>query len=159
PGRLGTLLASDTAPNGGWWVYKWYGEMSGNMVATVPPTPNDSAALDGFANVDAARGTASVLFAGVNDGKIPILLKGFDAAPFFGDKVHAVVERTPFANRSTMVKATDTISTADVSVINNQITVSLSNGNGSDGYRLKLSSTGTSGSAGADGSGGAAAAA
>ncbi len=43
-GRLGSLLATDTATNGGWWFYKWYGDMSGNMVTTTPPSPNDSAA-------------------------------------------------------------------------------------------------------------------
>ena len=31
PGRLGSLLATDTAKNGGWWFYSWYGAMTGNM--------------------------------------------------------------------------------------------------------------------------------
>jgi hypothetical protein len=26
PGRLGSLLATDTTPNGGYWFYKWYGD-------------------------------------------------------------------------------------------------------------------------------------
>jgi len=37
PGRLGSLLATNTDPNGGWWFYKWYGDMAGNMVATTTP--------------------------------------------------------------------------------------------------------------------------
>jgi hypothetical protein len=139
PGRLGSLLASDTATNGGWWFYKWYGDMSGNMVSTIAPAPNDATALDGFANVDATAKTASVLFAGINDGKIQIVIKGFGAAPFFGSKVHVVVEHTRFVNRTTATKAVDTISMADATVTNNQITVSLSNTNSEDGYRVSLS--------------------
>jgi hypothetical protein len=149
PGRLGSLLATDTAANGGWWFYKWYGDMSGNMVSTVPPSPSDSTTLDGFANVDVAARTASVLFAGINDGTIQIVLKGFDAAPFFGAKIHTVVEHTRFASRSTIVDAIDTISAADLSVVNNQITVSVSKANSNDGYRVMLTPAGSPGAGGA----------
>ena len=76
-GRLGSLLASDTAPNGGWWFYKWYGDMSGVMVATTPAAANDVSTLDGFANLDGDAAKASVLFAGNNDGTIQVVVKGF----------------------------------------------------------------------------------
>jgi hypothetical protein len=89
--------------------------MSGNMVSTVPPSPNDSTTLDGFANVDTAARTASVLFGGVNDGTLQIVVKGFDTAPFFGAKIHTVVEHTRFVNRSTTVDSIDTISTLTAS--------------------------------------------
>ena len=70
PGRLGSLLASNTEPNGGWWFYKWYGDMAGNMVSTTPPTPANATALDGFANLDTTGRSASVLFGGTNDGTV-----------------------------------------------------------------------------------------
>ncbi|HEX2674139.1 MAG TPA: hypothetical protein VHM25_24855 [Polyangiaceae bacterium] len=37
PGRLGSLMASNAEPSGGWWFYKGYGDMAGNMVSTTPP--------------------------------------------------------------------------------------------------------------------------
>jgi hypothetical protein len=139
PGRLGSLLASDTSPNGGWWFYKWYGDMRGTMVATTPPTPNDAAALDGFANLDASTGKVSVLFAGVNDGSIALVVQGFAAAaPFFGSKIHAVVEHTPWVNRSTVVTTTDTVTSADLTVNDDRVSVSVPGTNGTDGYRLTL---------------------
>jgi hypothetical protein len=163
PGRLGSLLASNTEPNGGWWFYKWYGDMTGNMVSTTPPTPTSGTALDGFANLDAATRTASVLFGGKNDGAIQIVVKGFKAAPFFGGTVHAIVERTPFVNRTTVVKAVETLSTADIAVANDQLSVSVTGANGTDGYRLRLTPLGgaaggggAAGSSGVAGSGGAA---
>lgn len=162
PGRLGSLLATNTDPNGGWWFYKWYGDMAGNMVATTPPNPADSAALDGFANVDVTGKSASVLFGGVNDGTVQVVLKGFAATQVFGSRVHVVVEHTPFVNRTTVVKATDMVSTADTTIANDQLTVSVPKTNNSDGYRIVLTpldgaggSTGSGGAAGGGGAGGA----
>ncbi len=157
-GRLGSLLATDTAPNGGWWFYKWYGDMSGNMVSTTPPTPSSPSALDGFANLDATTGFASVALGGTNDGSVNVVVKGFTAAPFFGTSVHAVVEKTPFANRSTAVMATTTLSTADYTISGDAITVPITGTNGTDGYRVYLTPVGGfSGSGGAGGGAGAAA--
>ena len=146
-------MATNTDPNGGWWFYKWYGDMSGNMVATTPPNATSATALDGFANLDAAARTASVLFGGVNDGTVQIAIKGFQAAGSFGTKVHVVVEHTPFANRTTAVKATDVVSTMDMAIANDQINVSLSGANSTDGYRVVLTAAdgGASGTAGAGG--------
>jgi len=155
PGRLGSLMASNTEPNGGWWFYKWYGEMAGTMVSTTPPTPASATALDGFANLDATGRRASVLFGGVNDGAIQVVVKGFKAAPFFGTTVHAVVERVPFVNRTTAVKATQAVSMSDLPVVNDQISVSLTGANGTDGYRLELTTLGgAGGSGGTSGAGG-----
>jgi hypothetical protein len=142
PGRLGSLLATNTQPNGGWWFYKWYGDMAGNMVSTTPPNPASSAALDGFANLDASGKSASVLFGGTNDGTVQVVVKGFSAAAFFGATVHVVVEHTPFTNRTTVVTATNVVSTADVAVANDQITVSVPSTNNADGYRVSLTPLG-----------------
>jgi MYXO-CTERM domain-containing protein len=156
PGRLGSLLATDTSPNAGWWFYKWYGDMRGDMVTTTPPAANDATALDGFANVDSSGGTASVLFAGVNDGAITIAVTGFHAATFFGSKVHAVVERAHWVNRTTPLSAGETLSTADVTIANDQVTIAVAQANATDGYRLTLTPLG--GAAGGSGGNGGGAA-
>ena len=153
PGRLGSLLASNTAKNGGWWFYSWYGAMTGNMVTTTPPTPASPTVLDGFANLDATAGYASVVLGGTNNGTIQVVVKGFHAAPFFGTGVHAVVEHTPFVSRTTAVTATTILSTADDVIANDQITVSITGANATDGYRVYLTPTagGTGGAAGGSG--------
>ena len=157
PGRLGSLLATDTERNGGWFFYQWYGEMTGNMVAT-KPAASDGVALDGFASVDARTRSASVVAGGKNDGTIDIVVKGFGASGIFGSAVHAVVEHTPFVNRSTVVKATDVVSTADMAITSDQIKVSIGHANGNDGYRLRVTAmgAGATSDAGAAGAGGAA---
>ncbi len=156
PGRLGSLLATNTAKNGGWWFYSWYGAMTGNMVTTTPPTPASPTVLDGFANLDATARYASVVLGGTNNGTIQVVVKGFQAASFFGTSVHAVVEHTPFVNRTTAVTATTTLSTADVVIANDQITVSITGANATDGYRVFLTPTaGGTGGTGGSSSGGA----
>ena len=154
PGRLGSLLASNTQTNGGWWFYKWYGDMAGNMVSTTPPTPSSASALDGFANLDTSGRSASVLFGGTNDGTIAVAVKGFQAAGIFGTSVHAVVEHTPFVDRTTVVTTTTTLSTSDVTVSNDLVTISVSGTNNTDGYRVTLTPVG-GGTGGSNGSGGA----
>ena len=157
PGRLGSLLATNTAKNGGWWFYSWYGAMTGNMVTTTPPTPASPTVLDGFANLDATAGYASVVLGGTNNGTIQVVVKGFHAAPFFGASVHAVVEHTPFVNRTTAVTATTALSTADDAIANDQITVAITGTNATDGYRVYLTPTAAGGAGGASGTGGGAA--
>jgi hypothetical protein len=153
PGRLGSLLATDTQTNGGWFFYKWYGEMTGNMVATSSSLPVNGKNMDGVASLDPSAGNAFVILGGINDGNIRIVVKAFKAAAFLGTKVHAVVEHTPFVNLSTVVSKTDTLSTADVALQNDQITIAISNAKANDGYRLSLSPSGgvTAGAGGAGG--------
>ncbi|MFC5471653.1 CBM35 domain-containing protein [Cohnella suwonensis] len=139
PGRLGSILSSSTLRNGGWWFYKWYGDMTGNMVSVTPPNVNDILALDGFANVDATRQYASVLFGGVTDGSVNAVIKNFPS--FFGtngSKVRVRVEWTPFVNRSTAVNTTSTLIEADYTIANNQITVPITGLYNNDGYRIYI---------------------
>lgn len=142
PGRLGSLLATDTEPNGGWWFYKWYGDMSGDMVKTVPPAPDIVTALDGFANLDTTSGFASVLLGGANDGTIRVVVEGLTASRLFSSTVHATIERTPWVNRTTIVNATQTLQTLDLPIANDRVEFSIPNASQVDGYRIYLTGDG-----------------
>ncbi len=138
PGRLGTLLATDTEKNGGWWFYKWYGDMSGNMVETIPPSPDNVTTLDGFANLDEKVQSASVLVGGENNGAIRVFIKGFSSTSTFNSIVNVVVEHTPFIDRSTPVIAPDTLYVGNRLVTNGEMSVYIPNTNNYDGYRVVL---------------------
>jgi hypothetical protein len=52
-GTLGdTLTDTGGSPNGSYWLYKWYGDMSGSMVPTTPPA---QAGIDGAASSEGRR--------------------------------------------------------------------------------------------------------
>jgi hypothetical protein len=138
PGRLGSLLASDTQTNGGWFLYEWYGQMTGSMLSTTTSLGPGSRHLDGFANLNASTGTTSVIVGGSNDGTVQIIVKGFAATPSMGTRVHAIVEHTGWTSRTTVATGTDTVSTSDLTVSNDQVSVTIDNANATDGYRLTL---------------------
>lgn len=137
PGRLGSLLASDTQTNGGWFFYRWYGEMTGQMLTTTSSLGSGNGNFDGFASLDATTGTAAVLAGGTNDGTLQIVVKGFKAASA-GSTVHAVVEYTPWVNRNTVVTSTTTISTSDLTASGDQVAVTINNANATNGYHVTL---------------------
>ena len=135
-------------------MFKWYGDMTGSMVMTTPSLAKDGQNLDGFASLDANAGNATVIVGGVSDGTIQIVIKGCKSAPFFGNKVHVVVEHTRWAGRSGVVTSTDTLSTADLTIASDQVTVTISNVNGDDGYRLSLTPAGSASDGGVPGDAG-----
>ncbi len=61
-GTLGdTLTDTGASPNGSYWLYKWYGDMSGNMLTTTPPSQTG---LDGAASLSGDGKQVSVIFGG-----------------------------------------------------------------------------------------------
>ena len=154
-GHLSSLLATDSQTNGGWFMYKWYGDMTGSMVQTTSSLPKDGKNLDGFASLDVNARNAYVVVGGVSDGTIQVVVKGFKSVPFFDGKVHAVVEHTGWAGRGGSVTSTDILSAVDLAIANDQVTVSIANASGDDGYRLSLTpvpvATDGGGEAGSDG--------
>jgi hypothetical protein len=87
-------LAAKTWPNkatGAWWVYKWYGGMTGNTVALHPPDRN-AEGLNGLAALDAVRHQARVIWGGAS-GPVTVSIKGLSAAGFSGATLHAAVWR------------------------------------------------------------------
>jgi hypothetical protein len=90
-GCLDDLVARDSSnqATGGWWLYKWYGSMTGHTVKVTPPNAN-AEGLQGLASLDSEKKQARILFGG-SRGSTTVVVKGFDSTPCFGSKVHVVV--------------------------------------------------------------------
>ncbi|MFF4803932.1 RICIN domain-containing protein [Streptomyces sp. NPDC001351] len=139
-GTLGdTLTDTGASPNGAYWLYKWYGDMSGNMLVTTPPAQTG---IDGAASLNSAGNQVSVIFGG-GAGSSAVTVKGLGSLSAFGGTVHARLEYTPSKGRTTAVSGPITISDADYTVSNGQITVPVTT-NASDGYHLVITPSGTS---------------
>lgn len=63
-GGLNDLVTRNNQATGAWWLYKWYGELTGNTVAVTPPAVGGS--LQAVAAWDAAKQQARVIFGGNN---------------------------------------------------------------------------------------------
>ena len=140
-GTLGdTLTDTGGSPNAAYWLYRWYGSMTGNMVTTVPPAQTG---LDGAASVNSAGNQVSVIFGG-GSGSTAVTVNGLNALSAFGTTAHVVLEQTVSAGRTTAVVGPDIISSGNYTIANGSITVPISSMNAANGYHLLITPGGSS---------------
>jgi hypothetical protein len=133
-GTVNGLVVNNTQPTASWWLYKWYGDMAGNMVATSPQTQTG---LDGFASYDGTRRIVHVVF-GNESGTNFVRLNGLAA---LGGTVRVRLESTPNAGRLTAVTAPTVISDTTATVSGGGVTVTVPNMNAGFGYHLLVQPT------------------
>jgi hypothetical protein len=139
-GTLGdTLIDSGSSPNGAYWLYTWYGSMSGSMLTTVPPAQTG---IDGAASLNSAGTQIQVIFGG-NAGSSAVAINGLSSLSAFGPTVHVRLEYAPSLGRTTAVSGPITISDNDYTVSSGSIIVPVV-ANASDGYHLVITPSGTS---------------
>ena len=139
-GALGDLLTgTGGSPNAAYWLYRWYGQMTGNMVTVVPPG-TAGVGLDGAASVNSAGNQVSVIFGG-GSGSTAVTVNGLGSA--FGGTAHAVLEQTVSAGRTTAVAGPSVISTGNYAISNGSITVPVSSMNAANGYHLVVTPGGS----------------
>lgn len=134
-GTLGDLL-TDTGgkPNGAYWLYYWYGQMTGNMVTVVPPGAAGTG-LDGAASVNHAGDKVSVIFGG-GSGATAVKVNGLGTRGL-GRQVEVKLQYTPSAGRTTAVAGPITISDTTYRVHDGSITVPVAM-NPSYGYHIVI---------------------
>ncbi|MER6514881.1 CBM35 domain-containing protein [Nonomuraea sp. NPDC001636] len=117
-GTMNGLVVDNNQPTGTWWLYKWYGDMAGNMVTTASTT---TTGLDGFAAYDPTRKIVNVVF-GNEAGTNTVNLTGLGA---LGSSVRVTLLSTPASGRFTAVAAPTTVSTTTRTVSGGQLSVSV----------------------------------
>jgi hypothetical protein len=133
-GGLNDLVTHNNQATGGWWLYKWYGELTGNTVAVTPPAPGGS--LQAVAALDATRKQARIILGGNNPSSgtydTNVLVKG---ASTLGSTVHATVWGidTSGLNAST---GPYVVKEGDFAVSSGQLTVPLTGLKGSSAYQI-----------------------
>ena len=132
-GTLGdTLTDTGGSPNGSYWLYKWYGDMSGNMVATTPPAQTG---IDGAASVSADRKQLDAIFGG-GSGASAVTIDGLDSVKT-GAAVDVKLEYTPSRGRTNAVDGPITISDTMYVAKKGSITVPVAM-NPANGYHLVI---------------------
>ncbi|GAA1793504.1 carbohydrate-binding protein [Actinomadura chokoriensis] len=135
--EYGTLngLVTDGRPTGTYWLYKWYGDMAGSMVAT---TPAAQTGLDGFASYDGTRKIVNVV-AGHASGTNTVRVTGLNA---LGPSVRVRLESTPYSGRHTAVAGPTAVWDRTYTVNNGEISVPVSGMDASSAYHLSIEPTG-----------------
>ncbi|MEU1124233.1 CBM35 domain-containing protein [Streptomyces sp. NPDC005899] len=131
----GLLTTSSYRPTASYWLYKWYGDMSGNMVTT---TPSSLTGLGGFASYDATRKAVDVVF-GNEAGTNTVNVSGLSA---LGSSVKVTLRSTPNSGRGTAVSAPTTLSTTTRTVSNGAVSVSVPDMDAGAAYQLTITPAG-----------------
>ena len=124
-------LTVNNQPTGTWWLYKWYGDMSGNMVQTVPVSQSG---LDGFAAYDSTRKIVNVVV-GNESGTNTVRVTGLAG---LGSSVRVTLESAPSSGRFTAVTAPTSISTSTYGVSGGAISVPVSGMDAARAYHLVI---------------------
>ena len=125
-------------PTGTWWLYKWYGDMSGSMVAVTPPS---GSSLDGLASYDPLSKTADIIVGGAA-GTTDVTVSGVGG---LGSSVSAVVESTATVNRFTAETSPTVVSQQTLTAANGQLTVQIPGMSASSAYQVLLRPAGGGG--------------
>lgn len=139
-GTLNDLVTENNKPTGGWWLYKWYGQLTGDTVTVTPPTTNGS--LQALAALDPDKKQARILFGGsVNPSDVystDVVIKGLDAASYMSKNVHVSIIGV---DNSGTNPANDPYSVQEQNypVTNGQITVPIHNLKALSAYQIIVS--------------------
>lgn len=138
-GTFDDMVINNTQGNGAWWLYKWYGDMSGNMLVTTPPAQTG---LDGAASVNSAKNQVSVIFGG-GSGTNAVTINGLNALSAFGSSAKVTLEYVPSSGRTTASPGITVLSVANYTITNGSITVPINNMSSTAGYHLLITPVGT----------------
>lgn len=134
-GRLGSLLTESNERGGGWWLYKWYGEMEGDMTMVTPPN-DKSDGLDGFACVNKYWHTASVVLGGNYVGDVDVV---FPQLPqWLQGKARIKIERVTWEDKDIPVDGTDLIDQYETTLTGKPFTQSVKVESELYAYRITL---------------------
>ena len=135
PGRMGSLLTESNERGGGWWLYKWYGDMSGYMAKVTPPN-DKSDGLDGFASVDKNNNQASIILGGNYVGDVNVV---FPKVPsFLQGTVNVRLECVTWKDKDIPVKSTDLISEKEIEIKGDSCTIAVTVESELYAYRITM---------------------
>jgi hypothetical protein len=118
-------------PTGTWWLYKWYGDMTGSMVAVTPPAGSSQ---EGLASYDPLSKTADIILGG-GSGTTNLTVSGIAG---LGTSVSALIESTRTPDRFTAEPSAQVLSQQTLTASNGQVTVQIPAMNAGTAYHVLL---------------------
>ncbi|MDG5809441.1 RICIN domain-containing protein [Streptomyces ossamyceticus] len=133
-GLLTKNSAGQYLPKGEWFLYRYYGSQTGNVVNLTPGT-----GTDGVATKDNTGRNAKILLgSNGNTGNVTVSLNRLDTTSVVeNSQVRAIVQRIP-NNSGGAVTGPETVSDQTLTVSGNSASVSVPWTNASDGYTVTL---------------------
>ena len=136
--NLNGLAANHNAGSGAWWLYKWYGDMSGSYLPVSVANANQND-FYGAASMDENKKSANVIFGG-RDGSANIILDDIWGTETFADadKVHIKVESTDYTGFHGAADEPRVIKEGAVAVEDGRAVIPMSGMNAMSGYHITV---------------------
>lgn len=136
-GNLSDNSSRGNGANGGWWMFKWYGDLAGSTTAAVtPPQLNVPDSLQGLAAVDPTLKKATVLFGGgTNDVSVDV--SGI-APSVFGTHVHVQVRADRINGAEGASLQPPVVLSTDAHVTNGTLQVTVPNDSRYSAYQVEI---------------------
>lgn len=135
-GTVGGLLTPEgSRPTGVYWLYHWYGQLTGDIVETVAPA---TTGIDGLAGRAADAPRVDVLF-GNADGDNTVVVTGLDD---FGAEVTATLESAPETDRFTAVDGPTPLGESTHAVSGGTVSIPVTGMSAAQAYRLVVTPAG-----------------
>lgn len=135
---LNELAADANKPNGAWWVYRWYAQMSGKKAPLTlenVDSPGAYGRLYGMTSVDEDKQTAYVLFGG-KEGEQYVTLDNLAKTKTFGGakSAHVKIYRTKFTGQQGFADETPIVYEGNVALDGEGLSLSIADADLMDAY-------------------------
>ena len=136
-GNLSDNSSRNNGANGGWWMFKWYGDLTGaQTVKVTPPQPNVPDTLQAIGTVDTTRKEATVLLGGGSDD-VTVNISGIDPK-VFGSTVHVQVRQDRLNGAEGASLQPPVVASATAAVVAGKVTVTIPNDDRYSAYQVEL---------------------
>ncbi|MCE6998750.1 hypothetical protein LZG04_28720 [Saccharothrix sp. S26] len=140
-GNLSDQAVRTARANGGWWLTKWYADLSGDTVRVTPPRPNTRDTLQGLATLDRADREATVLLGGTAN-PVAVAVTGIDTS-VFGGTVDVRVSKVAWTGYEGDAGRPPVVAASRLPVVNGRLTVPVPGGDRLAAYRVSITPAGT----------------
>ncbi|MEU4746570.1 hypothetical protein AB0G02_39775, partial [Actinosynnema sp. NPDC023658] len=139
-GNLSDHAVRTSRANGGWWLTKWYADLSGDTVRVTPPRPGTRDTLQGLATLDRADAKATVLLGGTAN-PVDVAVTGLDRR-VFGRYVDVRVAKATWSGYEGDAGQPPVVAASRVRVSDGGITVEVPGGDPLAAYQVIVTPAG-----------------
>ncbi len=145
--NLNDMAADNNEVNGAWWLYKWYGDMSGETLKT-SRTNSDQQELYGLASINENKKSANVILGGA-ESQCRVILNNLDKTQSFNSsKVNIKVEATYWTAYHGVAQEPSVVLEGTYQVNNGSVTIDLNEMEETAAYNITVTCAGNNDSAG-----------
>ncbi|MFJ4221909.1 CBM35 domain-containing protein [Curtobacterium luteum] len=135
-GNLNDNSSRTNSANGAWWLYKWYGDLTGNTVTVTPPQANTTDTLQGVAAIDTTAKKATVLLGG-GSNDVSVDLSGLSSS-VFGTSVDVTVRADRLNGKEGLSQQPPVIVSQRATVSNGALSVTVPNSDRYAAYQVEV---------------------